>query len=245
MAGRSGTADHGPSGIEVIPCEPRFGRDIVDICWETGLMGESLAGTGRFEDRRLFAMIFALPWFRFEPEICRVAVVDGAAAEGRQRAVGYIIGTTDTRAQERYFDRVWVPRIAARIAAWDWWRHPESARQVMRFNKVRGAMRDAARSAAAPAFEAGGPGYPAQLHINIHPDWQGQGLGSRLIASYLAALRERGVPGVFLETSGRNAKALPFYEKLGFRLVEEHEPQTGRELWAGLPASSLTYAMKL
>jgi len=273
MSGREGPGDRGSSGIAVIPYEPRFERDIVDICWETGLMGESLAGTGRFEDKRLFAMIFALPWLGFEPEICRVAVVDratagdrgradgaatatGRGAERRQRAVGYIIGTTDTRAEARYFDRTWAPRIAARIAALDWWRHPESARQVMRFMKTRDALHEAAGPAAAKApadaspaaeadFEAGGPDYPAQLHINIHPDWQGQGLGSRLMASYLAALRERRVPGVFLETSSRNAKALPFYEKLGFRLVEAHEAQAGRELWAGLPASSLTYAMKL
>jgi len=247
--------------VEILPYDRRYDRDIVDICWETGLMGESLADTGRFEDRRLFAMIFALPWVRFQPEICRVAVVDDAAsargagappgrAAGRrpvQRAVGYIIGTTDTRAEGRYFDRHWAPRIAARIAALDWWRHPESARQVMRFSKVRDAMRGAEGQATTTdaAFEAGSPAWPAQLHINIHPDWQGLGLGSRLMASYLAALRERGVPGVFLETSGRNAKALPFYEKLGFHLMEAHEAQTGRELWAGLPASSLTYAMKL
>ena len=250
----------GTGGIAILPCEPRFERDLVDICWETGLMGESLAGTGRFEDRRLFAMIFALPWVRFQPEICRVAVVDcedgpvagsGRAAGRRLRAVGYIIGTTDTRAEERYFDRAWAPHIAARIAAWDWWRHPESARQVMRFSKARDAMRVAAGPAApaaaspADAFEPGGPAFPAHLHINIHPDWQGRGLGSRLMASYLEALRGLGVPGVFLETSSRNSKALPFYEKLGFRLMEAHEPQTGRELWKGLPATSLTYAMKL
>ena len=282
MAGREGPVDPGSSGIEVIPYKPAFERDIVEICWETGLMGESLAGRGRFEDRRLFAMIFALPWLRFQPEICRIAVVDdtagargadtppGCAADWRpgQRAVGYIIGTTDTRAQERYFDRVWAPRIAARIAAWDWWRHPESARQVVRFSKVRDATREAAGRAPessepgsatvegaevpapaavspAAAFEAGSPAWPAQLHINIHPGWQGRGLGSRLMASYLEALRERGVPGVFLETSSRNAKALPFYEKLGFHLMEACPPQTGREFWAGLPASSLTYAMKL
>jgi ribosomal protein S18 acetylase RimI-like enzyme len=244
MSGREGPGDRGSSGIEVVPYEPRFERDIVDICWETGLMGESLAGTGRFEDRRLFAMIFALPWLGFEPEICRVAVTEGKGPGTPRRAVGYIIGTTDTRAEERYFDRVWTPRIAARIAALDWWRHPESVKQVMRFIKARDAMRGAA-AVGDGAFEAGGPDHPAQLHINIHPDWQGQGLGSRLMASYLAALRERRVPGVFLETSDRNAKALPFYEKLGFHLVEAHEAQAGRELWAGLPASALTYAMKL
>lgn len=250
-AGGEGTADRGSSAIEVIPYEPRYERDVIDICWKTGLMGESLAGTGRFEDRRLFAMIFALPWVCFEPGICRIAVLGSGA-----RAVGYIIGTTDTRAEERYFDRYWAPRIAARIAAYDWWRHPESARQVMRFNKARAAMRSPGGKAAAPPrapsqgrpaapFEPGSPAWPAQLHINIHPDWQGRGLGSRLMDSYLAALRERGVPGVFLETSSRNAKALPFYEKLGFRLMEEQEPQMGTELWAGLPASSITYAMKL
>lgn len=250
MEGRPGPGYRASSDIGIVPYEPRFETDLVGICWETGLMGESLAGTGRFEDRRLFAMIFALPWVGFQPGICRLAVDPDAAGGGR--AVGYIIGTADTRAESRYFDRVWAPRIAARVAAWDWWRHPESARQVMRFSKARvaeprGKTADGTRQGGpgTAAFEAGGAAFPAQLHINIHPDWQGRGLGSRLMASYLEALRGRGVPGVFLETSSRNAKALPFYEKLGFRLVEAHEPQPGKEFWAGLPAQALTYAMQL
>lgn len=245
MADTSSTT--GPQGdkMEVIPYERCFEDDLVEICWETGLMGQSLAGTGRFEDKRLFAMIFALPYARFEPAICRVAVA--GTGKGR-RAVGYIIGTTDTRAEEAYFAMRCQPAIAARLALVDWWLHPESARQVMRFLSGRRAATSEAPAGAGtgdPSFEAGGPGYPAQLHINLHPAWQGHGLGSALMASYLAALRERKVPGLFLETSSRNDKALPFYEKLGFRLVAESEPRPGEEFWPGLPARGLTYAMEL
>jgi ribosomal protein S18 acetylase RimI-like enzyme len=67
------------------------------------------------------------------------------------------------------------------------------------------------------------------------------GLGTRLMTAYLDALRARGVPGVYLETSDRNLKALPFYRKMGFRLLSE-EPG---EFWLGAPAKSLTFVQSL
>ena len=228
-----------PGEVAVVPYDPAYEKDIIDICWETGLMGESLAGTRRFEDKRLFAMIFALSYVRFEPEICRVAVA-GSGAE--RRAVGYIIGTTDSRAQAKYFARRFIPRIVLRLALFDSWRHPESARAVAHFlraEKDAGALGSEPLPTAAPDF--GGPEYPAQLHIDILPGLQGKGLGRRLMEAYLAALRERGVRGVYLETSSGNVKALPFYEKLGFKLVSK-KPM---ELWKGFPALALSYALKL
>jgi RimJ/RimL family protein N-acetyltransferase len=257
MSGQGGKAG---GGIEILPYDPAFENDLIEICWETGLMGESLSGTGRFDDKRLFAMLFALPWAGFEPAICRLAV----AGSGKDRkAVGYIIGTTDAKAMGRHFARHWMPRIAARVLLLDWWLHPESARQVMRFYKasrgqggVAGAAPEGGRTeavgpdavsrAAHPSPSGlGGPDWPAELHINLLPGWQGQGLGGRLMEAYLAALRERNVPGVFLETSSRNLQALPFYERLGFSLVADEEVEPGREFWIGLPARSLTYAMRL
>lgn len=220
--------------IGIRPYEARFEADLVEICWETGFMGESLghpagfaAGCrGRFEDRRLFALIFVLSFPSFDPEACFVAVDDSGGVE---RAVGYIVGAADAAAQARHFSRRFVPRIALRLFLHDSWRHPESFRQTLHF----------LRAAKASPFP--NPDFPACLHTNLLPVYKGQGLGRRLMETFLAALRGRGVAGVYLETSERNRKALPFYRKLGFELAREEEA----ELWEGEPAAALTFVKRL
>jgi ribosomal protein S18 acetylase RimI-like enzyme len=229
--------------VRVLRYEPRYERDIVDICWRTGLMGESLESTGRFEDRRLFAMLFCLPWAAFEPESCFVAVArvaGGAPGAAGERAVGYILGTADTVAQKRDFDSRMAPRIVARLVLYDWWRHPESFRQVLRFARFDAAQRgiEAARG---PRSELGGPEYPAHLHMNLLPEWQRRGIGGRLMDAFIDRMRARGVPGVFLETTDRNLKALPFYRARGFEVARE----TPGELWAGIPAMALAMTLRL
>lgn len=38
--------------------------------------------------------------------------------------------------------------------------------------------------------------YPAHLHIDLLPDWQGKGHGRALMHKLLQALRRKGVPAV-------------------------------------------------
>ena len=220
--------------VQIRPYEARFERDLIDICWRTGLMGESLEGTGRFEDRRLFAMFFCRHYLRFEPESCFVAVASGGEVPV-ERAVGYIVGTADTAAQHRDFGRRMVPRIAARLALYDSWRHPESFRQTLAF---AAAERSIDRGL---AVQLGGPAFPAHLHINLLPEWQGRGQGGRLMDIFLDRLRSLGCPGVFLETTDRNLKALPFYLARGFEVVGEAPV----EVWPGLPAKVVAMALRL
>ena len=219
--------------IRVIPYERRFERDLVEICWRTGLMGETLEGTGRFEDRKLFALRFVLQFPRTWPDTCWVAVRGEA---GRERAVGYIVGTVDAKAQARaaksFFGWRW--RILLRLYALTWWRHPESFRQSRSFGGSR-----AREIWADPEYRE--TDYPACLHMNLLPDCQGQGAGTRLMAALIEELRRRGVPGLHLGTSDRNVKAVPFYKKMGFRLVRETEG----EFWKGAPAHGLDFALRL
>jgi GNAT superfamily N-acetyltransferase len=61
--------------------------------------------------------------------------------------------------------------------------------------------------------------YPAHLHINFLPGYQGQGIGTRLMKHFETHLVEQDAPGVHLATSDYNRKALPFCEKLGFTAI--------------------------
>lgn len=222
----------GGEELRVVPYERRFERDLVEICWRTGFMGESLEGLGRFEDRRLFALLFVLQFPRSWPELVWVAV---QGEPGRERAVGYIVGAADAAAQARAAARLsWRWRILARALLISSWRHPESFRQLLGFGRAEGRI----------LWEEEGyrrEDYPACLHINLLPECQGRGAGGRLMEALLAELRRRNIGGVHLETSDRNLKALPFYRKLGFRLVREAEG----EFWAGAPARGLEFALSL
>jgi ribosomal protein S18 acetylase RimI-like enzyme len=177
---------------------------IGEICYRTGYMGEDLALAGRFEDRRLFALVFCLYYLWHETEHCFVAELEG-------KVVGYVIGTGRAASQAARFDRLMVPRIALRLFAYTSWRYPEAFRELLRWHRHQ---------------EAGSPpqGYRAHLHINILPGYQGRGLGSGLMKAFIAKLKAEGHDRVYLVTSNRNLKALDFYRKLGFEeLLRRHE----------------------
>ncbi len=74
--------------------------------------------------------------------------------------------------------------------------------------------------------------YPAHLHINILPEFQGQGIGTTLLHAFLDRLRQCGVPGVHLGTSTLNPVSMKFYEQNGFTLLRESPGdmwETGKE----------------
>jgi ribosomal protein S18 acetylase RimI-like enzyme len=58
--------------------------------------------------------------------------------------------------------------------------------------------------------------YPAHLHINIHPDFQRQGIGQLLVDRLLSHLKEKGIRGLHLIVAFNNQKGIGFYRKYGF-----------------------------
>lgn len=59
--------------------------------------------------------------------------------------------------------------------------------------------------------------FPAELHINLLPEFRAGGKGGALIDTLLAALRDHGIPGVHC-ICGEGPRA--FYEKQGFEMIE-------------------------
>lgn len=208
----------------------RLEAGLVDICHRTGLYGRDMAGTGIFDDRKLFALLFVLYYPRFEPESGFVAL----EGEGRSARVrGYCVGTPDSARQARLVRRM-APALFARMAVAALF-HPESFRIARRL--VSGAKADAAPD---PTWKE----YPAHLHINVDPGLQRGGAGSRLIEAFEARMRELGAPGIQLHTSTENAKAIPFYRKRGYEVLSEGAP--GQSLWPGFPdARDLAFRKRL
>jgi len=57
--------------------------------------------------------------------------------------------------------------------------------------------------------------------LNVEPDFQGRGIGKRLLRACVDRAVEEGVERVSLDTWGGNLKALPLYKKMGFFWVPE------------------------
>lgn len=63
--------------------------------------------------------------------------------------------------------------------------------------------------------------YPAHLHIDILPDYQSKGIGSKLIKAFCDNLREQNIKGVMLIVGTENEGARRFYERNGFILLQD------------------------
>lgn len=59
-------------------------------------------------------------------------------------------------------------------------------------------------------------------NIHVHPDYQNQGIGSRVIKSLLVEAEQQGVP-VSLKVLKVNQAARQLYERFGFSIEEEAE----------------------
>ncbi len=86
--------------------------------------------------------------------------------------------------------------------------------------------------------------YPAHLHINTRADRRGTGVGTALMKTYLDQLRNENIPGVHLETSSENTIAVPWYEQIGFQLLQS-VPTNLYQHSVGHAVNLLLYAMRL
>jgi GNAT superfamily N-acetyltransferase len=66
--------------------------------------------------------------------------------------------------------------------------------------------------------------YPAHLHIDLLPGFQGNGYGRKLIDTFCAAVAEAGAAGVHVCVVSANTRALGFYDRIGFTGLEADDP---------------------
>jgi len=181
--------------------QPRDLGALYEICLRTGDAGEDATGTIADE---LLGHYFAAPYAVLEPDLAFVATTD-------DQACGYIVGTADSRKFERAARERWFPLLAQKYAP-----PPETDR-----SREAGLIRLIHDGYRAPRLASK---YPAHLHINLLPVAQGRGMGTRLMQTFLAALKSMDVPGVHLGVDRRNARALVFYPRLGFEVIDDRPP---------------------
>lgn len=173
---------------------PSDRADVYDVCVRTAEAGGDARGLYSSDD--LMPDVFAGPYLELEPELA--FVVDD------RRVVGYVLGTAGGERWASEHRRRWLPTVADR--------YPLVAPPLTREEQLIDLLHHP-ESNVRPELA----GYPAHLHIDLLPSHQGRGLGRLLIRTFLAALRERGVPGVHLGVAPDNGRALAFYRHLGLR----------------------------
>jgi ribosomal protein S18 acetylase RimI-like enzyme len=165
-------------------------------------------------DDRLMGDIFAVPYVTLEPE--HAHVLD----DGSGTAVGYVLGTANTADFVRRYRDEWLPATAGR--------YPEPAvPPVTPSDMMLGLHLHPERMLVPQLAE-----YPAHLHIDLLPEWQGKGFGRGLMAAFRAGVRASGAPKVHLGMAPANTAARAFYDRLGFTEIPVGDPNVlylGRE----------------
>lgn len=213
------SSPHSAPDFRVRRYEPADLAALYDICLRTTASGGD--GTHLYlTDPRALGNFYAAPYPAFDPSLTFVLANDDGVA-------GYVLGTSDTDAYNRWLDRVWLPPLRAA--------HPDPAGDSSSLTPTERIYRrfhhpDLKLPAALQTF-------PAHLHINLLPRAQGGGNGTRLMQRFLTELGSRNCPGVYLGLGVRNDHAFRFYQRVGFKeLFRVGEP--AHSIWMGLKLAS-------
>ncbi|SEA33311.1 Acetyltransferase (GNAT) family protein [Bowdeniella nasicola] len=188
------------SGMTLRPYRREDRAAIGEVCVATGDSGADARGL--YVDDELLPHIYAYPYLDFAPDL--VSVI-----EDRGRVVGYLLGVASVDEFVSWWREHWRPVIAERYGSIEH-ASPADARLITLGLNPEQQLTELRED------------YPAEFHIDLLPDAQGQGHGRRLIDWFLGELGRRGVPGLAIGVGARNEGAIGFYRCLGFAVHQEH-----------------------
>jgi ribosomal protein S18 acetylase RimI-like enzyme len=177
---------------------------VYDICVRTADGGAD--ARGMYVDDRLMGDIFAVPYVTLEPQ--HAHVLD----DGTGTAVGYVLGTADTATFARRYRDEWLLATAGR--------YPEPADPPVTPSDMMLSLHLNPERMVVPHLA----GYPAHLHIDLLPEWQGKGFGRVLMDAFLASVHAAGAMKVHLGMAPTNTAARAFYDRLGFQEIPVGDP---------------------
>lgn len=188
----------------VRPYRPSDRAALADICVRTAYEGRDSSSV--YPDPELMPSIFAYPYVELEPDFA--FVLD----DGLGNAVGYVLGAADTPVFAGRFRSQWLPRLTER--------YPVPVAQARTPTEEMIGLLHSPERMVWDELAA----FPAHLHIDLLPPWQGQGWGRTLMNTLLEALHREGVPGVHLCMVRANTSARAFYDRLGFAPLAVPDP---------------------
>jgi GNAT superfamily N-acetyltransferase len=166
-----------------------------------GRAGEGAPSASLWGHEESEAAVYLYPYMDLQPDSLFVAVVDGAL-------VGYLAGCLDSSTFPTESER-----IERAIRKYRLFFRPKAAAFFAR-GMVDVAWAALRREPTAGDFDDAR--WPAHLHINVAPLARGTGVADRLMNRWFDRLRETGSPGCHLQTLRENARAVRFFERMGF-----------------------------
>lgn len=151
------------------------------------------AGPNAYEPKstRFLLSTFCDYYLEHEAEHCLIAV-----DRDIDSAIGYVLCAPDFDKFKHIFRRDYYPRVKG-CSFFD--------------------VLEAFGSMVLPSFFK--KNYPAHMHIDILPDYQGSGLGTRMTETLLNNLKADGISGIMLTVDTVNTGAIRFYKRLGFDVI--------------------------
>lgn len=169
------------------------------VCLATGDRGSD--ATHLHADPNLLGHLYVGPYVCLEPAYAFV-LRDGDAV------TGYALGALDTADFEARCEARWWPPLRAM--------YPLDVPRPAADDALARAIHAQERTPASRLAS-----WPSHLHIDLLPSAQGRGHGRAMLEAVLRALDEAGSPGVHLRVARNNARAIGFYQHLGFERLEE------------------------
>ena len=173
---------------------------LYEICLLTGDSGND--ATGQLSDE-ILGHYYAAPYPLFQPELCVTLLESGVPC-------GYLVGTSDSASFSHFFNEEWLPPLLKRYEL--------PGRDVQ--TREASMIRQLRMGYIPPACTSN---YPAHLHINVLPIGQGQGLAKQMMDQFTKALKSLSIPGLHLEVSVLNPRAINFYRAYGFAEVDQSD----------------------
>jgi len=177
---------------------PQDFSQISEILLRVGDSGND--ATDLFVDPTLLGAIYALPYATLLPDWSWVVEDDAGV-------VGVVSAATDTETFESDRDRLWFPNVRSGVP--DPGPRPASDDDLETFCQrfVHHPIKTQPEIAAT---------WPAHMHLNVHPRGHGRGYGRALCTAVLDKAREKGISGIHVGVSPRNAGGLAFWSRMGF-----------------------------
>jgi GNAT superfamily N-acetyltransferase len=213
------------SDVTIRPFELHDRESVLRLAADTAFFGEPVEAY--LDDRRLFCDGLYRYYTDLEPQHGWVACASGAV-------VGFLMGCVDTAAQRRLWMQKIFPILAAGVLRGRYeigmrtWRHLLALARAALYASPRVDLKR----------------YPAHLHLNVHADWRGQGIGRQLLEAYLNQLHDLAIPGVHLNTTTLNSAANRLYEQVGFRLLQTRPAHQWSQLVPG-QIFNVSYGLEL
>lgn len=177
---------------------------LYSVCLATGWAGAD--ASAHYKDPKLVGHVYAAPYGLLRPD-CAFVIEDDAGVGG------YMLGAPDTPAFETELEQAWWPNLRSayrepnRFARDSWGPDEQLTWLIHHPRRTPRRVTDA---------------YPAHLHIDLLPRFQGRGFGRALMDQCLGCMRGKGAVGVHLGVAAANERALRFYRAYGFT-----------EIWSG------------